>query len=327
MLQQIERLRDEIVDRALSRALLPERWTIYADLLANRVLDLLHDQTPPSAKAWLAQLGDDRLGAQDLFHVIPATVSAAIDVLTMHDALDPVSAEMLAELQRQLDVGATLQRTVLRRGVPETVDPVDSKIDQLMYELSNRDAVTSEHSRAVSLWCLRLAHHMNLNDKEALYASRGGAVHDVGKIYTPYEILAAPRRLTEDEWEIMKDHVRQGERMIAGIPELREFAPVVLSHHERFDGKGYPDGRASSDLPLAVRIATVADAFNAMIARRPYRAPLTPDAALAELRRESGTHFDPNVVAAMIEVVQRTGGRFTGESTKAQQPPAQPGAA
>ncbi|MBV9270816.1 MAG: HD domain-containing protein [Candidatus Eremiobacteraeota bacterium] len=325
--REIERRRSEIVDRALSRALLPERWTIYADLLANRVLDLLHDQAPPSAKAWLGALADDRLGSQDLFHVIPATVSAAIDVLTMHGALDEHGAETMAELQRQLDVGATLQRTVLRRGVPEAVDPVDAKIDQLMYELSNRDSITSEHSRAVSLWCLRVAHHMNLSEREALYASRGGAVHDVGKIYTPYEILAAPRRLNEDEWEIMKDHVREGERMIAGIPELREFTPVVRSHHERFDGKGYPDGRASSDLPLAVRIATVADAFNAMIARRPYRAPLTPDAALAELRRESGTHFDPNVVAAMIEVVQRTGGRFTGESSRVSQLPSEPGAA
>jgi len=259
--------------------------------------------------------------------VIPATVSAAIDVLTMHRALDVNEAQQLAELQRQLDVGATLQRTVLRRAVPEAVDPVDAKIDQLMYELSNRDAVTSEHSRAVSLWCLRVAHHMNLSEREALYASRGGAVHDVGKIYTPYEILAAPRRLSEDEWEIMKDHVRQGERMISTIPELREFTPVVRSHHERFDGKGYPDGRASSELPLSVRIATVADAFNAMIARRPYRAPLTPDAALAELRRESGSHFDPNVVAAMIEVVQRTGGRFTGESTSASRAPEASGAA
>jgi len=183
--RELERRREEIVDRALSRALLPERWTIYADVLANRVLDLMHEQTPPSAKAWLAELADDRLGAQDLFHVIPATVSAAIDVLTMYGALDGLGAETLAELQRQLDVGATLQRTVLRRGVPEAVDPVDAKIDQLMYELSNRDAVTSEHSRAVSLWCLRVAHYMNLSERESLYASRGGAVHDVGKIYTP----------------------------------------------------------------------------------------------------------------------------------------------
>jgi HD-GYP domain-containing protein (c-di-GMP phosphodiesterase class II) len=101
----------------------------------------------------------------------------------------------------------------------------------------------------------------------------------------------------------MREHVTNGYDIVRGHEHLRDFSPVVRSHHERFEGGGYPDNLDRARIPIAVRIVTVADAFNAMIGRRPYRTPLSPDRAMAELRRNAGTQFDPNVVAALIDVV------------------------
>lgn len=300
--------RNRIVFVALSRALLAERRTIFADVLAHRVVDLLaHQVDERDVQRWILELCDDRVRAQDLYHLLPLTVSAAIDVLALHEVLTPETIARLSSLQREIDVATSLQRAVNRSHTGMSVDPIDAKIDQLMYELSARDTITSEHSRAVSLWCLRVARRMKLPEHEAHYAARGGAVHDVGKLKTPPAILTAERNLDEAEWAIMRRHVADGEQLIAAIPELRPFAPVVRWHHERFDGDGYPDKRRAGDLPIAVRIASVADAFNAMIARRPYRPPISPDRALEELLRHSGTQFDPNVVAAMVDVVRRPG--------------------
>jgi HD-GYP domain-containing protein (c-di-GMP phosphodiesterase class II) len=144
---------------------------------------------------------------------------------------------------------------------------------------------------------------LSFTREETTYAARSGLLHDIGKVKTPASILTAPRALTEQEWAIMKMHALQGTRIVERIPELRVFVPAVRSHHERYDGKGYPDGLIDIDIPLHARVVAVADAFNAMIARRPYRAPLSPAAAIEELKRHSGTQFDRVIVEAMIDVI------------------------
>jgi HD-GYP domain-containing protein (c-di-GMP phosphodiesterase class II) len=133
--------------------------------------------------------------------------------------------------------------------------------------------------------------------------TRCGLIHDVGKTRTPTEILQAPRRLNSDEWAIMRDHAAEGARMIARQPLLSRFGPIVRGHHERLDGQGYPDGLRLGAIPMAARIVSVADCFNAMIGRRPYRLPMAPTEALNELECHRGTQFDPDVVEAMVRIV------------------------
>ena len=140
--------------------------------------------------------------------------------------------------------------------------------------------------------------------KDALHASRSGLIHDVGKSAVPLAILTAPRALDSDERSVMEEHVTLGERIVSEQPVLRPFAPAVRNHHERYDGRGYPDGLRGEQIALVTRIVTVADAFNAMIDRRPYRAPRAPAAALLELVHERGRQFDPGIVDAMIAVVE-----------------------
>jgi putative nucleotidyltransferase with HDIG domain len=185
------------------------------------------------------------------------------------------------------------------------IDELDSTIEALIARLDNTDPASAEHSRSVALWCRRIARRLGLDDDESTFVARCGLLHDIGKITTPEEILLAPRALSAAEWEIMRDHPVAGEKLIAGSPQLRPFSAAVRSHHERLDGKGYPDGLHARDLSLAVRIVSVADSFNAMIARRPYRLPMPPTTALEELERHRGTQFDPTIVETMISVVEK----------------------
>ncbi len=183
------------------------------------------------------------------------------------------------------------------------VDDIDASIDQIFESLDVAAPLMAEHSRAVSAWCSRLARVLGLTEAENEFVTRAGLIHDIGKMRTPPEILLAPRQLSAQEWAIMRDHAAEGGRIVERVPQLRVFTPIVRGHHERLDGEGYPDGLRGRAIPLAARIVSVADSFNAMIGRRPYRLPMAPTDALGELERHCGTQFDPEVVEAMVRIV------------------------
>jgi len=129
----------------------------------------------------------------------------------------------------------------------------------------------------------------------------GALLHDVGKLAIPNEILHKPGPLTDAEWRVMAEHPAIGERILRRTPQLGHLAPIVRHEHERWDGGGYPDGLAATAIPIASRIILACDAYNAMITTRPYRAAMSRDDAVAELRAMSGAQFDPQVVAALLE--------------------------
>jgi HD-GYP domain-containing protein (c-di-GMP phosphodiesterase class II) len=132
---------------------------------------------------------------------------------------------------------------------------------------------------------------------------QAASLHDVGKAAIPDEVLKKPEPLGAEEWQFMRRHTLIGERILSAAPALAQAAALVRSSHERFDGKGYPDGLAGEDIPLGARVIAACDAFDAMICGRPYRAPMSIEVALAELRRAAGTQFDPTVVDAFCAVV------------------------
>ena len=150
----------------------------------------------------------------------------------------------------------------------------------------------------------RVGRELGLDAAELVHVRRAAALHDIGKIAIPDEILHAPRALTDDEWAYMRQHTIIGERIISAAPELAEVAGIVRASHERWDGAGYPDGLAGEDIPLGARIVAVCDSWEAMTSSRAYRAAMSPTLALNEITRCSGSQFDPRVVAAFLAVRQ-----------------------
>jgi HD-GYP domain-containing protein (c-di-GMP phosphodiesterase class II) len=177
----------------------------------------------------------------------------------------------------------------------------DSVVQKLSAAVESKDRSTAWHSERVTQLARLIAEVFDPDwtlDSE-LY---GFALHDVGKVAIPADILFKPSSLTSFEWEIMRSHPEIGSRMIAPAGLGREAHEIVLHHHERWDGAGYPLGLAGRDIPLSARLFAVADSYDAMTSDRPYRAALAADVALAELQRESGQQFDPEAVEAFMEV-------------------------
>ena len=176
----------------------------------------------------------------------------------------------------------------------------------LVQVLIERDVDLSTHISHVAELASATALAMGLPDHEATRIRLGAQLHDIGKTAIPESILGKPGPLDEDEWGFMRCHTVIGERIVGAAPSLAHTAGLVRSSHERWDGGGYPDGLARLDIPLGARIIAVCDAYDAMIAPRPYRNPMSVADALAELGRCAGSQFDPEVVAAFTTVASQT---------------------
>ena len=168
------------------------------------------------------------------------------------------------------------------------------------------DEYTGAHSQGVVSLALEVADALSLDPWQKRRTEYAARLHDVGKIALPKEIINKPGPLDPDEWNLMRQHTVEGERMLARVGgALREVGTIVRGSHERWDGRGYPDGLAGTDIPIEARIVACCDAYDAMTTDRAYRAALPVDAALTEIRRGAGKQFDPVVAAAVIEVVER----------------------
>jgi putative nucleotidyltransferase with HDIG domain len=170
--------------------------------------------------------------------------------------------------------------------------------------IETEDEYTGRHSQGVVLLSLAIADELRIDEHERRLVEFGAMLHDIGKITTPKEILNKPGPLTDEEREVMRDHTIAGQRMLDRVGgTLHEVGKVVRSSHERFDGKGYPDALAGATICRPARIIAVSDTYSAMTTARPYRAALTHETALGELRANAGTQFDPAVVEAALTVL------------------------
>jgi HD-GYP domain-containing protein (c-di-GMP phosphodiesterase class II) len=179
----------------------------------------------------------------------------------------------------------------------------------LVEALEAKDPYIKEHLRTVSDLALRIGSEISLPDEQMEALASGALLHDIGKIGIPDRILQKSSRLTEDEYADIKRHPVLGVSILTPATELASALPIVKHHHERFDGKGYPDGLRGEDIPLIARIVSVADAFDSMIRARPYGYGISRKAALREIEENSGTQFDPRIVRALLEVVYAPGDR------------------
>jgi putative nucleotidyltransferase with HDIG domain len=243
-------------------------------------------------------------GPQDPFVAVGAPIPGPDKLLGMFCLGRPETRELLSdELQLVVayarTIGLSVQRIVLRESVEQNlIDTISSFVNAL----ESKDVYLKGHSARVSLYAGEIAKSMGLSRTQVAIARRVGILHDLGKIVVMDSILQKPGRLTPEEFALMKSHPLNAAKILKPLRFLSEEIEGIKRHHERFDGKGYPDGLKGTDIPLSARIVTAADSFDAMTSQRPYRDALPLDAALAELGRHTGAQFDPAVIEAFARV-------------------------
>jgi putative nucleotidyltransferase with HDIG domain len=177
-------------------------------------------------------------------------------------------------------------------------------LSTVMQTLSMRDAMTARHSAAVARYAREVARMLGVDEREQDLIHTAALLHDIGKFIFPDSILLADRKLTDEEWETVKLHPEQGAKLVRRIEGYGPVADIIIAHHERIDGKGYPHGIPGDEIPLGSRIISVADTYDVMTSRDSYRRPVSTEAAFVELRRVAGSQLDPVVVERFIEMIE-----------------------
>ncbi|HYE90350.1 MAG TPA: HD domain-containing phosphohydrolase [Terriglobales bacterium] len=244
-----------------------------------------------------------------------ADVKTAIESLKLgaHDfIMKPVNVDELliaaerAIERRNLLIERREYQALLERRVEEATRSLEQAYHQTLEALGaaldSRDVGTESHSRRVHGYSLALAREHGVPDDQLTDLAHGVLLHDIGKIGIPDAILLKPGALTPDEWQVMRTHPEIGKRLIEKIPFLHGAIPVVWCHHEKWEGNGYPRRLQGEEIPLHARIFSVVDAFDAMTFDRPYSKAIAFEAAIAEIKRCAGTHFDPHVVESFLRV-------------------------
>jgi two-component system cell cycle response regulator len=186
--------------------------------------------------------------------------------------------------------------------------------DVLMRTMHAKAPSLERHSGEVAQHAAAVARRLGMNTEEIDEVTRAAELHDIGKVGIPDAILNKPGPLDAAEWEFIREHTILGERILSAAAALRPVARIVRSTHERWDGTGYPDGLAGSDIPRGARVVAVCDAYEAMTSDRAYRRAMSPEAACQELRAMAGAQFDPAVVIAFVAEVERLGHATACES-------------
>jgi putative nucleotidyltransferase with HDIG domain len=255
-----------------------------------------------------------RLGAYDYivkpFNISQVTISVRralerrrllVENVQYKKSLEAKVVEKTIDLIRKnkkLEQQATLLEDLLR----DLRESYEATLDAMVSAIESRDFETKHHCRRVQSYAVLLAERMGVAPEQLMDISYGALLHDVGKIGVPDSILLKPGKLTEEEWETMRNHTLIGYKMISRIKFLKGAADIVLYHHERWDGGGYPYGIAAQDIPLGARIFSVADTFDAITSRRVYKEAVPMDVAKKEIERCSGEQFDPDVVDAFLKL-------------------------
>jgi diguanylate cyclase (GGDEF)-like protein len=258
-----------------------------------------------------------RLGGDEFCLIAPGSVAELVQ-------LEATAAEALSEKGQGFHVTTSLGSCLIpaeAEGASVAISLADERMyankesrrtsasnqskDVLLRALSERHPDLELHLNQVSDLVEPLANELGLSESELRIVQLAAELHDVGKVAIPDAILDKPGPLTKDEWEFMQKHTMIGQRIVDAAPALAGIGPIIRSTHERWDGSGYPDGLKGPEIPLAARIIAIADTYDAMTADRPYQPALSELEAQREIRRCSGSQFDPQIAAAFLAVRKR----------------------
>ncbi len=219
-------------------------------------------------------------------------------------AIEAGANEFLVAPVRDRALRARVQNNLRHKETVDSLDDSEAVLFSLAKSVEDRDPDLSLHCQRLSVIAAAMGAALQLPAHEIQTLHRGGYLHDIGKISIPDRILFKPGPLTPDEWEIMKSHTVRGEKICMGIKSLQPVLPIIRSHHERWDGLGYPDGLRGEQIPLLARILQLADIYDALTTVRPYKAAFTSDEALSIIMDETGKGWrDPHLVRIFADLV------------------------
>lgn len=206
------------------------------------------------------------------------------------------------DYQTNLELKVREQTEVIREAMGEINLAYEHTLTALIRALDAREKEVGSHSERVMTYTLLMAQKLGIGEDQAAAMAKGALLHDIGKIGISDNILLKPGKLNEEEWHLMKHHPQVGYDILKGIRFFKEAAELVLFHHERFDGYGYPHSRKGSDIPLSARIFALIDTLDAMTSDRPYRKALPFQAVVDEVVRCRGLQFDPELVDVFLTI-------------------------
>jgi len=245
----------------------------------------------------LIRLDSDKPNAfskKDVKKLLPLASAAAIAI---------ENSNLVKSLKHELTLKQVYEDELIR-SKEEIQENLDKFISATSKIVEVKDPYTAGHQRKVSAIAELIATEMKLKEKEIYDIRIAGLLHDVGKIYVPAEVLSKPSKLTEAEYEIVKSHSKVSYDVLAGITLLESVAKIVLQHHERLDGSGYPSGIKNGEICLGAKIIAVADVFDAMVSHRPYRPALGVEKAVKEIESKKGVLYDARVVDTFVKLLR-----------------------
>lgn len=271
-----------------------------------------------------------RVGGDPYAHVAVPLADSSGAIVAHIEGVFAVSPSGVAELERTIaeSVGAVLLVILVTAGLiypiilsligrlsRMTINLLDANLETLKVlggAVAKRDSDTDAHNYRVTIYSVRLAEAVGLPSELIRALIKGAFLHDVGKIGIRDAVLLKPGKLDDDEYAVMKTHVEHGIDLAAGSSWLEDGAAVVGCHHEKYDGGGYPNGMSGEDIPEIARIFAIADVFDAVASRRPYKDPCTYEETMEILERGRGTHFDPRLLDAFDEIARALYDDFAG---------------
>jgi len=263
------------------------------DVTGDMVLKCAKDTQPDSVRILLT-------GYSDIESLVKCVNSAGI----YNYIAKPWEPEML-----RLTVARALESVALKRKVTRLSEEVKNcyidVVTMLSITCEGRDEDTSFHVLRVQHYTQQLALEMGLSAEDAEQVGLMSILHDIGKLYLPETILKKPSKLDDSEWALMRRHPELGVKILGEIPFFDIARKIVLAHHEKFDGSGYPNGLQGTEIPVVARIVAVADVFDVLTSHRPYKEPWDLEKAVAEIRSQAGLHFDPAVVNSFNSLLEK----------------------